>query len=99
MKFPMIIGPCGITVCERWFSFETWDKASEHIGARIEKLKQEAAAHAEEDAKKRLLIEARNHAEQLVYTAEKSLKDAEKEVRARTKGKRRSDGVIFQRYS
>lgn len=42
----------------------------------IETLKQEAAAHAEEDAKKRLLIEARNHAEQLVYTAEKSLKDA-----------------------
>ncbi len=42
----------------------------------IEKLKQEAAAHAEEDAKKRLLIEARNHAEQLLYTAEKSLKDA-----------------------
>jgi molecular chaperone DnaK len=42
----------------------------------IEQLKQEAAAHAEEDAKKRLLIEARNHAEQLVYTAEKSLKDA-----------------------
>lgn len=41
----------------------------------IEKLKQEAAAHAEEDAKKRLLIEARNHAEQLLYTAEKSLKD------------------------
>ncbi len=42
----------------------------------IEKLKQEAAAHAEEDSKKRLLIEARNHAEQLLYTAEKSLKDA-----------------------
>ncbi|KKU89422.1 MAG: Chaperone protein DnaK [Candidatus Wolfebacteria bacterium GW2011_GWA2_47_9b] len=42
----------------------------------IETLKQEAAVHAEEDAKKRLLIEARNHAEQLVYTAEKSLKDA-----------------------
>ena len=42
----------------------------------IEKLKQEAAAHAEEDAKKRALIEARNHAEQLVYTAEKAIKDA-----------------------
>jgi len=42
----------------------------------IEKLKQEAAVHAEEDAKKRALIEARNHAEQLLYTAEKSLKDA-----------------------
>ncbi|HEX8994224.1 MAG TPA: Hsp70 family protein, partial [Candidatus Paceibacterota bacterium] len=42
----------------------------------IEKLKQEAAAHAEEDARKKELIEARNHAEQLVYTAEKALRDA-----------------------
>lgn len=42
----------------------------------IEKLKQEAVVHAEEDAKKRALIEARSHAEQLIYTAEKSLKDA-----------------------
>lgn len=42
----------------------------------IEHLKQEAVVHAEEDAKKRALIEARNHAEQLIYTAEKSLKEA-----------------------
>lgn len=42
----------------------------------IEKLKQEAVVHAEEDAKKRALIETRSHAEQLIYTAEKSLKDA-----------------------
>ena len=42
----------------------------------IEKLKQDAAAHAEEDKKKRELIEARNQAESLVYMSEKSLKDA-----------------------
>lgn len=42
----------------------------------IEKLKQEAVAHAEEDKKKKELIEARNQAEQLIYVAEKSLKDA-----------------------
>jgi len=42
----------------------------------IEKLKKEAAEHAEEDKKRKELIEARNNAEQLVYMAEKSLKEA-----------------------
>ncbi len=36
----------------------------------------EAEKHAEEDAKKKELIEARNIADSLVYTAEKSIKDA-----------------------
>jgi len=42
----------------------------------VEKLKQEAAAHAEEDRKKKELTEARNQAEQMIYLAEKSLRDA-----------------------
>jgi len=42
----------------------------------IEKLKQEAQAHAEEDTKKKELAEAKNQAEQLIHTAEKSLRDA-----------------------
>jgi len=42
----------------------------------IEKLKQEAQAHAEEDTKKKELVEAKNQAEQLIYVAEKSLRDA-----------------------
>ncbi|MBU2539776.1 molecular chaperone DnaK [Patescibacteria group bacterium] len=42
----------------------------------IEKMKKEAELHAEEDKKKKDLIEARNIAENLVYTCEKSLKDA-----------------------
>ncbi|MFH0891102.1 MAG: molecular chaperone DnaK [Candidatus Liptonbacteria bacterium] len=42
----------------------------------IEKLKQDAAAHAAEDEKKKELIEVRNHAEGLIYLSEKSLKDA-----------------------
>lgn len=42
----------------------------------IEKMKQDAEAHADEDKKKRELIEAKNLAENLVYTAEKALKDA-----------------------
>ncbi len=48
----------------------------------IEKMKKEAEEHAGEDAKKKELIEARNLAEQLVYTAEKSLKDHAAEVPA-----------------
>lgn len=42
----------------------------------IERLKQDAAAHAEDDRKKRELIEARNQAESLIYVSEKALKDA-----------------------
>jgi len=46
----------------------------------IEKMKQDAEEHAEEDAKKQELIEVRNTAEQMVYTAEKALKDHESEI-------------------
>jgi molecular chaperone DnaK len=42
----------------------------------IERLKQEAAAHAAEDTKKREAIEAKNQAESLVYLAEKTLREA-----------------------
>lgn len=41
----------------------------------VERLKQEAASHADEDQKKKELIEARNNAEQVVYLAQKSIKD------------------------
>lgn len=41
----------------------------------IEKMKQDAEKHAGEDAEKKELIEAKNSAEQLIYTAEKSVKD------------------------
>jgi len=43
--------------------------------AEIEKMKADAEAHAEEDAKKKEVIEARNVADQMIYTAEKSVKD------------------------
>jgi len=42
----------------------------------IEKLKNEAVKYAEEDRKKKDLAEAHNHAEALVYTAEKAIKEA-----------------------
>ncbi len=42
----------------------------------IEKMKKEAELHADEDKKKRELIDVKNQAEQLSYTAEKAVKDA-----------------------
>jgi len=41
----------------------------------IEKMKREAEEHADEDAKKKELIETRNVADQMIYTAEKSLNE------------------------
>jgi molecular chaperone DnaK len=42
----------------------------------IEKMKQDAEVHADEDKKKRELIEAKNMADSLIYTSEKTLSDA-----------------------
>ena len=41
----------------------------------IEQMKKEAEAHAEEDRKRKDLIEAQNHAENTAYAAEKALKE------------------------
>ncbi len=43
--------------------------------ADIERMQNDAKEHASEDAKKKELIDARNLAEQMSYTAEKSIKD------------------------
>ena len=43
--------------------------------AEVEKMVREAAEHAEEDKKRRAAIEARNHADSLIYSTEKSLKE------------------------
>ncbi len=48
----------------------------------VEKMKKEAAAHEAEDKTKKEGIEAKNIAEQLVYTSEKALKDAGEKVPA-----------------
>ncbi len=42
----------------------------------IERIKEDAEKHAEEDQKEKARIEARNKADSMIYTAEKSLKDA-----------------------
>jgi molecular chaperone DnaK len=41
----------------------------------IKKMVKDSEAHAEEDKKKRALVEARNKADQVIYTTEKTLKD------------------------
>ena len=46
----------------------------------VERLKKEAAEHADEDKKKQEAIEAKNMAENLIYTSEKALKDAGEKV-------------------
>jgi len=51
----------------------------------IERMKKEAEDHASEDGVKKSVIESRNMAEQLIYTAEKSLKDHGDKVPAETK--------------
>jgi molecular chaperone DnaK len=51
----------------------------------IEKMKNDAEAHAGEDAEKRALVEARNQAEQLVYATRKSLEEHGDKVSAETR--------------
>jgi len=43
--------------------------------SEIQKMVKDAESHAEDDKKKKVLIEARNKADQMVYTTEKTLKD------------------------
>lgn len=53
--------------------------------ADIKRMQEEAEKYAEEDAKKKESVEARNSAEMLLYSAEKSLKDSEGKVSDETK--------------
>ncbi len=43
--------------------------------ADIEKMKQDAEMHAADDLKRKEMVEAKNLAEQMIYTAEKAVKD------------------------
>ena len=53
--------------------------------ADIQRMVKEAEAHAEEDKRRRELVEARNQADAAIYTAEKSLKEAEGRAPANVK--------------
>ncbi len=55
----------------------------------VEKMQKDAEKHAEEDKKKKELIEAKNMADSLIYTTEKSLKDAGDKVKKEDK-----DGIL-----
>jgi molecular chaperone DnaK len=46
----------------------------------IQRMQKDAEMHAEEDKKKKDIIDAKNMAEQIIYTAEKALKDAEGKI-------------------
>ncbi len=51
----------------------------------VEKMTKEAEAHAAEDAEKKEKVEARNQADSLIFTAEKTLKDAGDKVKEEDK--------------
>jgi molecular chaperone DnaK len=51
----------------------------------IDRAIKDAELHAEEDKKKKDLVEARNHADSLIYSTEKSVKDLGEKVDATTK--------------
>ena len=53
----------------------------------IDTLIKDAELHAEEDKKKKELVEARNSADALIYSTEKSIKDLGDKIDAETKGK------------
>ena len=52
----------------------------------IEKMKQDAEEHADEDKKRKEQVEARNNADGLIHATEKTLKDLDDKVDAETKG-------------
>jgi len=75
----------------------------------VERMKQDAESHAEEDKKKRELVELRNNAEAMVYTTEKMLrehkdkiaedkrKQVEEKLEALKKVKDSDDGAAIKR--
>lgn len=62
----------------------------------IERLKNEAAANAENDKRKKDLIESKNKGESLIYSSEKSLKDADGKINEEIK-KEVEDKIIILR--
>jgi molecular chaperone DnaK len=53
--------------------------------SEIEKMVEDAEAHAEEDKRRKELVEAKNHAEALIHTSEKTMSDAGDKVPAADK--------------
>ena len=55
--------------------------------AEVDRMRREAEVHADDDRKKKELIEAKNNADNAVYTAEKSLRDFGDKIPADTRSK------------
>ena len=55
--------------------------------SEVERMRREAEVHADEDKQRKELIEARNNADNAIYTAEKALRDFGDKVPADTKSK------------
>jgi molecular chaperone DnaK len=55
--------------------------------SEVERMRREAEIHADEDKKRKEMIEARNTADNAIYTAEKALRDFGDKVPAETKSK------------
>ncbi|MCI0519277.1 MAG: molecular chaperone DnaK [Chloroflexi bacterium] len=55
--------------------------------SEVERMRRDAEAHADEDKRRKELIEARNHADNSAYGAEKALRDLSDKVPAELKGK------------
>lgn len=55
--------------------------------SEVERMRREAETHADEDKKRKEMIEARNTADNAIYTAEKTLRDFGEKVPADTKSK------------
>ncbi len=55
--------------------------------AEIEKMTKEAESHAEDDKKRREVVDLKNQADQLIYSTEKTLKEHGDKVSADTRGK------------
>lgn len=66
--------------------------------AEIEKMRNEAESNAEEDEKKKALIEVRNEADSMIYSAEKTIKENEDKVPAELKEKIET-GIVDLRKS
>jgi molecular chaperone DnaK len=63
----------------------------------IDKLVKDAEMHADDDKKKKELVEARNHADTLIYSTEKSLKDLGDKVDAETRSKIETASVALKK--
>ena len=59
--------------------------------SEVEKMRREAEAHKDEDTKRKELIEVRNHADNVIYTAEKTLRDFGDKVPADLKSQIETD--------